>query len=148
MTKELLFRNLDECLADVDRTFTKDDLDFIVEVGYHEMRNWTYRNFKDFANDINGEWGDYLYILREYDLLPDLIEDRSLVNDWFSDHEQAMRDCLAYNDSLDDESDLSGDELYDLFDSLDSDLVVDWLTDDHEQAYFDCMRYVLQHKGN
>lgn len=143
MTKELLFKNLDECLADVEYSFTEAQINFIVEVGYDEMQNWTYRNFRDFAVDVSNEWGDYLYVLKEYDLIPNLDNEEELVKEWFSDHEQAMQDCLAYYD-IDAGDSKTLDELFDI--NLDVEDIVEWLGE-HKQAYLDCVRYVLNRKN-
>lgn len=142
MTKEILFKNLEECLEDVDRSLDRDEINFIVEVGYEEMKNWSYRNFRDFASDINNEWGDYLYVLREYDLLPDLNSEEELVKAWFADHKQAMQDCLDYfYIELDDSKTL--DELFE--ENLGIEDILEWLKD-HSQAYRDCISYVINQK--
>lgn len=143
MTKELLFKNLDECLADVEYSFKEDEINFIVEVGYDEMQNWTYRNFRDFAVDISNEWGDYIYVLKEYDLIPNLDNEEELVKEWFSDHTQAMQDCLAYWD-VDADDSKTMDELFD--ENLGIDDLIEWLGD-HKQAYLDCIRYILNQKN-
>lgn len=141
MEKELLIKNLDESIGEYGLELTEDDLNWIATVGYEQMKNWTYRNFANFAKEVNRENGNYLYVLVQNNWAPDLTEKRMFLNDWFSDHPQQIKDVLAYVDVEVPEDET---EAYDSFDYVDTDEIIDWL-DEHEQAYKDCLYYVAEH---
>ena len=139
MTKELVIKNLKEALESKDCYLEEDEIEFIVEVGYKEMKKWTYKDFNMFIFDILGEWGDYMYVLREYDLLPNLKDEEESVKAWFSGHPQAMQDCITQCDiDIDDSKTL--DEIFD--ECIDIEDIKMWLRD-HKEAYRDCIRYII-----
>lgn len=141
MTKELVIKNLKEALESKDCYLEEDEIEFIVEVGYEEMKNWTYKDFNMFVFDILGEWGDYMYVLREYDFLPNLEDEEESVKAWFSDHPQAMQDCITLCDI-----DIDNFKPYDVIfnECIDIEDIHMWLRD-HKEAYRDCIRYIRHH---
>lgn len=141
MTKELVIKNLKEALESKDCYLEEDEIEFIVEVGYKEMKKWTYKDFNMFVFDILGEWGDYMYVLREYDLLPNLKDEEESIKAWFSEHPQAMQDCVTLCDI-----DIDNFKPYDVIfnECVDIEDIEMWLSD-HKEAYRDCIRYIIHH---
>lgn len=134
--------NIEQALNSFDYGVSSDELDFIVELMYNEKETWYFNDYYQFGRDVCGEDGDYIYIMRQYDALPELNDynNEIFVRDWFADHKQAIEDVFKY-------AGIKNVKDYHQILLLDLDILAEWLRD-HKQAYRDCLIYVSKRIKN
>ena len=125
--------NIEQALNSFDSGVSTDDLNFIVDMLYDEKETWYFNDFYEFGKEMRSEDENVLYVLQQYDALPELRDYDVQVRDWFADHKQAIKDVLKYA-SMDDK------DLHNIL-FIDLEVMLEWLQD-HKQAHRDCLIYV------
>ena len=64
--------NIEQALNSFDSGVSTDDLNFIVDMLYDEKETWYFNDFYEFGKEMRSEDENVLYVLQQYDALPEL----------------------------------------------------------------------------
>ena len=133
MTKNEFRTNLDQATETMDCGMSVEELNFCTELLYDPKNPWYFDDFYEFAKQLYSEDGYVMYTLSQFDALPDLYDNESLVRDWLGQNPKAL------NKLMKDEELKEREEVI----HLDIDIIAEWFEDNENEKYYkQCVLYI------